>query len=752
MRQRGDSCNAFGLGSPPRTRRPSRSGPAHPPATIVPMSPRPISAAFRNVAPFVAAGAVVLLGLPPGAEAQYLSAPEVQYPFVCTTAQHGLGQPLVDNQDRQGIPVAREAADGSYPQDSRGYPTGDAEIVGWSRDCEVEVQYRYYYLTEGGQWEWVDRLADVPTSGLARTTTTEGREVPMIARMERGTINRFIYSIAMLVDRSESDPRQPDNSLWNGRLLYSLQGGVAIGRTQGSWSQSAALSDEALRLGYAVVNSTGLRTNTHYNLLRGGQTAVMIKDHFVATHGDPLYTVAVGGSGGAIQQYVYQQNHPGLFDGGVPQYAYPDMLTQTIHIGDCELLEFYFERTDAQNPRWRNIDERTRVLGLNAEQRPVLSSGDRAQFNQLYQQFAALGIPTPEGWNNDDVVPLTECRPGWFGLTPVTLNPHFTTVRDIDKLAEDISNVHWTHWDDARDVYGVDERGWARTTWDNVGVQYGLDALRDGAITPEEFLHLNAFVGGWRHPSEMVPPGCPFVTARCLDPAQFDPWSSRQMNLSPDGATPAPRTQGDVVAIRNAWENGHVFRGHLNIPIIDWRHYLEHQLDMHNTHQSFAARQRIEHRMGHHRNQLVWFTDARPGAPEANHTGDALEVLHEWITNIRSNPAGGVDGNRPASAVDRCWTTDGTLIAEGDDVWGGILDDRPAGACTRAFELHSTSRIRAGAPISGDVFKCQTMPVRTAVTRGVYGGWRPDVAEIRRLEEIFPSGVCDYGLRGVGEP
>ncbi len=38
----------------------------------------------------------------------------------------------------------------------------------------------------------------------------------------------------------------------------------------------------------------------------------MVKEHFVEDHGVPLYTVGVGGSGGAIQQYVYAQNHPGL--------------------------------------------------------------------------------------------------------------------------------------------------------------------------------------------------------------------------------------------------------------------------------------------------------------------------------------------------------------------------------------------------------------------------------------------------------
>ena len=103
-------------------------------------------------------------------------------------------------------------------------------------------------------------------------------------------------------------------------------------------------------MGYAVLYSTGTRTNTHYNLQLGGETAIMVKDHFVSKYAEPEYTVAVGGSGGAIQQYVYGQNHPGLIDAGVPQYSYPDMVTQTIHVGDCELLERWADSKAARGP------------------------------------------------------------------------------------------------------------------------------------------------------------------------------------------------------------------------------------------------------------------------------------------------------------------------------------------------------------------------------------------------------------------
>ncbi|NLG23072.1 MAG: hypothetical protein GX555_16750, partial [Actinomycetales bacterium] len=78
-------------------------------------------------------------------EGPMFSGPQ-QQPFVCTTArgtfdgQKLLGQPIVDNQDSQGIRVAMEDEDGSYPQDDRGYPTDEAEIVGWSANCAAETR------------------------------------------------------------------------------------------------------------------------------------------------------------------------------------------------------------------------------------------------------------------------------------------------------------------------------------------------------------------------------------------------------------------------------------------------------------------------------------------------------------------------------------------------------------------------------------------------------------------------------------
>ncbi|MDP2285810.1 MAG: DUF6351 family protein [Pseudohongiella sp.] len=633
-----------------------------------------------------------------------------QYPFVCSSVLEWGVQPIVDHQEAWGFPVLN----------------GSDNVIGYSKDCSIEPFVEYQYLNTEGQYIAMPEDGTRPVD-MTTTTLSDGREVDFVIRWERGTINRFLYSYAVLADAADRSqtPLDPGTVNWNGRLLYHFEGGVGVGHFQGRLNAGRARLQEALAQGYAVAYSSGNRTGEHYNLQVGGETALMVKEHFVKRFGMPLYTVAIGGSGGAIQQYVYQQNHPGLIDAGVPQYSYPDMVTQTIHVGDCELIEHYMDVTDRDNPKWQVTRNRSMLIGFNSTD---------AVPDPLAEIKRQLGYASAPGAN--------ECIPAWRGLTPLSMNPHYGQVREQNKMHPPgiMDSVQWTHYDDLKNIYGLDANGDARVPWDNVGVQYGLQALTEGAIRAEEFLDLNAKIGGWKHPSQMVQEGFPFLGEPTAD--NFDPWSRRNMNLS-EGDSPAPRTVGDEQAIRALYESGMVFDGQLNIPIVDWRHYLEEELDMHNSHQSFSARQRITNRMGNADNQLIWFTDARP-ARSYDQTMQALDVLHDWVMNIKANPEAGVAGNRPATAVDACFATDGSLIAQGSDVWSGVLDDSEPGSCTQAFPLYSTSRIVAGGPIEGSVFKCALKPLDTALSDGTYGSWVPDSQQIERLRSVFPEGVCDY--------
>lgn len=711
-----------------------------------------VAAGRRPGVSFATPATVVLTNHPK--EGPIFSGPQ-QQPFVCTTARASfageplLGQPLVDNQDGQGIRVAAEAADGSYPQDGRGYPTDAAQIVGWSANCAAQTRTGYLYGGTDGQFHWLADPGDLPPD-VATTTTLDGAQVPFVVRWERGTINRFIYSMAALAPVGDDPAAAPDASLWNRRLVFSFQGGVGIGHTQGSTSTGAMLPADLLGLGYGVMWSSGTRTSTHYNLQVGGETALMVKERAVEAYGAPDYTVAVGGSGGAIQQYVYAQNYPGIIDAAIPQYSYPDMVTQIIHVSDCELLQHYFDATDRDNPKWKDPEIRQRVLGLNATAYPKnLSTGDLAQWNGLYQLMGMLGYQVMDRDPASPAPALTECEVGWFGLTPLALNPTFTDVDDLDQLAQGTEGVQWTHWGDMVNVYGTDADGFARVPLDNVGVQYGLQALREKVITPAEFLDLNAKVGSWKRTEDLMPEGFPFVGD--FSPQSFDPWSARNMNLSPDGTTPAPRLGGDPLAVGALYETGMQFQGEVDIPVIDLRPYLEDELNMHNTQQSFVTRQRMLDADGDASNQVIWFLDARP-ALATDVTPLAFRVVDEWMANLQAHPELGVAGARPAMATDACFSTDGDLIASGEGVWAGILDDAAPGACTEQFPVYSTSRREAGAPIEGDVWMCALQPVARAVRSGTYGDWKPTRAQQQRLQEIFPTGVCDYSRPDRGRP
>lgn len=635
-----------------------------------------------------------------------------QSPFVCSVQNEGLGQALIDN-DSEGFPV--------FAEDSSGNPT--SEILGYSRDCSAETVVQYVYKSSSGGFKPYTPGGTRPAD-MAQTTTMDGLTVDYIVRWERGTINRFIYSIAMLAP-DDTGPDDLSRGGWNGKLIYYFQGGVAIGHDQGSPSGSRMLYDDGLSQGYGIIYSTGTKTGTHYNLVLGGETALMVKERFVELYDLPQYTVSVGGSGGGIQQYVYGQNHKGLIDAAIPQYSYPDMVTQAVHVGDCELLEFYMDIIDGANPRWQTWSNRTLLEGMNASD---------TVFNPYTQ---ALGN--------------TECINGWRGLSPLALNPLYGYVggQELIEPQSAVAAIEWSHFGDLVNVYGVDSDGFAKSFWDNVGVQYGLNAVASGEITPQEFLQLNGVVGGWKNEPDMVQEGSPFYPPGVIDLSNWDPWSARNQLFSVNPAAPAPRTQGNIDAMNAAYEAGLVFVGDIDIPIIDWRHYLEEQLNMHNAHQSFSARQRMLDHDGSAGNQVVWFTQPDQ---DFDQTPEALEVIDEWMSNIMANPAAGAAGNKPPRAVDRCFDAAGNEIAAGDGVWAGILDNGPAGACTSQFPVYGTPRIAAGGPIRGSLFKCALKPVAQAIADGDYGVWSPDPSEQFLLGSIFPDGVCDFSQPDAGLP
>ncbi|MBA1146706.1 hypothetical protein H0Z60_06500 [Ectothiorhodospiraceae bacterium WFHF3C12] len=667
-----------------------------------------------------------------------------QQPFGCQTYQTALGQPSIDNQDGVGYPVTDEG--GPAPGDHGAIDPAD--IDGYSADCGAPTMVQYWYRSTGGGGLQPLEDPQNPPADLA-TVDINGQTVDYIVRQELGTINRFIYSIFMIEPDPGSDPAEPDLSAWNNKLVYHFGGGVGVGHSQSNGfinsyvdqPDGRGLNVPILEAGYAVVSSTGTGTNTSYNLQLMGETATMVKHQFVTAYGEPDYTFGVGGSGGAIQQLIYEQNHPDLLDGLVPVENYGDMITQINPVGDCELLEHYFDVVDAQvngtgsvNPKWTDWENRQLIEGLNA------INGAETDWDD--------GSGSPVGSSADPGT--TECIEGWRGLSALTMNPNFVDGDTYEMMRQTqpavFANTRFSYFEDLKHIFGTDPAtGFARLTYDNVGVQYGLQALKNGDISVDEFLLLNAHVGGWKKPYQMEEEGYPYSG----DPADgLDPWSSRNATAQ-DHMTPgdvAPRTRGDIEAMRAAWEHGLVYRGGIEDPMILIDNYLEPELDMHHSREKFEIRERMLAHDGDASNLVLWTLDGDADEPLAALLLEAFGLLEQWND----------DGMKPVAAADACFEANGDEIARGPDVWDGILTETPDddGACaTPQFEIFGSPRTVAGESLRGWVFKCHTKPVQTALTDGTYDGvtFTPD--QVDRLVEIFgETGVCDYSLGDAARP
>ncbi len=658
-----------------------------------------------------------------------------QQPFACVTQLTALGQPVVDNHSGVGYPVTDASGD----------------VTGYSADCGAPTRVDYFYRAVGD-----DPTADLhpydPTDPPAdvATTNVNGRTVPFIVRYERGTINRFIYSIALLTPHPDvAHPNRPDRSGWNHDLIFYFIGGTGVGHTQAHegnalsavqrpGEQTGALA--LLSRGYAVINSTGAATSTTYNLVLTGETAHMVKQQFVQAYGHPRYTFGLGGSGGAVQQFVYAQNDPGLLDALIPIQPFPDMITQVNPVGDCELLEYYMDVVDAQvngtgttDQVWTTWASRQQVLGFHGID----------------------GFPTENAIGSSAGPGSDVCLEEWRGAVPLFFNPLWGASTEgsfqyIDPAV--LADTPIGYFDDLLPIFGtIPGTDIARGTFNNVGVQYGLRALQRGEITTKQFLDLNAHIGGWKPRQDMVEPGWPYQGSPT--PGNIDPWSSRN-GTAVDHLAPgdvAPRSTGSLAAMRAGYRSGLVFRGDIDQPIIIIEPYLEPELNEHASREPFAVRERLIAGRGNADNLAIWMIGNDSDELETSTVLHALDQETQWLNHRR----------RPASVQDACYDGAGALIAKGPGVFAGeisadgtrvLADTINGGPCTKAYPIYGDPRTEAGENVSDSVFACRLQPVRRALAIGTYGDVSFSRAQIARLQQIFPQGVCDYSRPDTALP
>ncbi|MGF1680006.1 DUF6351 family protein [Photobacterium minamisatsumaniensis] len=637
-----------------------------------------------------------------------------QYPFYCMTLDSGLEQPLVDNQLGLGVPV---------------YDEEKAEtVIGYSKDCSVKTRLSYVVVGTNNE--------------LHHKTALELQQSPprkdeLLLRVEQGTINRYIYTFLMPINLDEVGSQNSAN-VWNKRLIYRFEGGSGIGYRQGRIRLFRLINKELSQLqkGYALITSSGNRTSYGYNMLLAEDTARRVKTQFVSLFGEPLYTVGIGGSGGGLAQYLIGQNSQGILDGILPLYSYPDMVSVSTYALDCDLFNNYFSFRASNKDNWQDWHKRQAVEGLRAINGAEQKYGWLQPLNQLWH-WQRPRFPTG---NN-------ECINGYFGLSSYIHNPRQGFLKPYyhDTV---VKAVKWNYWQDMAQIYGKDQTGLGLSTWDNIGVQYGLQALINNQISFDEFIDINRKIGAWK-PLYKMKPERKLKLGAAIPPIWLSLWSNH--NITAVDNISAQRQSATISAINKAYEYGQVFIGRISLPIIDIRHYLEDDLNMHHTSASFVSRLRILNSQNHAQNHVIWISEKQHTPVE-----EAYEVMDEWLLAINTLPKHWpyqrkVLTAKPALAKDTCFDESGSIIAAGDGVFNGRWNQQVNGTCTERFPIYSNSRIQAGAPWKGSIFKCHLMTIEAAIERGIYGDLDLS-SKVSILKLTFPDGVCDYSLGDAGRP
>ena len=560
----------------------------------------------------------------------------------------------------------------------------------------------------------------VTPTDLATTTTTAGRTVPYIVRVERGTLNRGIYDIAVLFDPTRSAPWTPlaPQAQWNGKVVYSFGASTGQPRLQFRSSQNWA-DDAALSRGFIVVDNSLTDSAYNSNRVLVAETLLMMKEHITRGYGQIQYTVGNGCSGGSIQQNTIASTFPGLLDGLQPACNYPDSVTTGLEVTDCVLLVNFYAGTDwnalmAGKTRAEINAKKTAING-HLDQLGCQSWNNAFGFNNRpgnYVRTLVLDATTGAVGVIPGEAPRNNCQlPAALVYDPVS-NPTGTRCGDADLAAAVWGNT-------ANAVAGSGTR--ALQTGDNVGIQYGLKALLARVITAEEFVTLNEKIGG----------------------------TDIDSNLKP------ARTLADAAALDIAYKAGIVSSGKNlgKLPIIDSRGWDEQGI--HYIWRSYSERARIAaSNGGNNGNQVIWRygTGLLPGTPaQANAvTVASLTTMDSWLSALLvSAPKSGLNGERtqaqviaakPAAAVDLCYLTGDVNFAT------KVLDQAVCDADPRLAKKTSP-RQEAGGSILENILKCQLKPLVFAD----YTGIAFTAGQQTRLQAAFSGGVCDWSKPGVGQ-
>ena len=582
-----------------------------------------------------------------------------------------------------------------------------------------------------------------PPDDVMMTTTENGETVPFIVRREIGYMARDQYEIKTLFKPGEAwIPAQPQ-SQWNGKLLVT-HGGSCGGDHDtnsprfvdyaGTIPEQPAIDNSfvtALSQGWSVLSTAQLNLGHNCSLAYQAESLMMVKERYVEQYGELRYTIGSGCSGGSITQNMIANAYPGLYNALLTTCTYPDVMSTATQFADYHILLRYFQ-TRLTVPEEPETPEEFFEVVMNAVPDPedaVARDGTAftvAQQNAIYGHengilnatladdlffFAAVnpehdcdGVPEPVA--NDPATRYdSDTNPGGVRCDVLTFMENMIGPRD-------------RNYPDGSEAWSQNEialeRGFAGFPLGNEGVQYGLVALRNGEITPAQFVALNTNIGAVDTDIEL--------TAR-QDEA--------------DETSPRLRLRPDSPALPNAYRTG-ILNTIVNmdtVPIINMTG--PDPGIAHDSVHGYWLRYRFEREfpdISREQSNFVMWGGPTPLIGDANYLNQSLVAMAGWLDAIeqdtsRTPLAQKILASKPADLTDQCSSGSGQAPA-------------PGMCSEESMLVFGTPRTEAGDDVYGDMVQCRLRPFDESDYDPVTPLFTAE--QLQTLRKTFATGVCDF--------
>ena len=550
-----------------------------------------------------------------------------------------------------------------------------------------------------------------PPSDVATTTSDTGATVPFIVRREDGFQARDRYTILALWQPGKRWDAFTQQEQFNHKILIPHGGNCGASYTPGNppLDDYAGTIPEvpgfeqsyitALGLGFAVVSTALNNTGHNCNIATEAESLLMVKEYFVEQYGTIRYTIGTGCSGGSIAQNTIANSYPGIYQGLLTTCTYPDVISPGAQFADYHLMRRYFEDPSLWAPG---------VVWLPTQIASV--EGHLSMVNSIAaDELLFKSALNPE----NDCSGSVDTVPGDTGTRyDSETNPGGVRCSVLDIMKNSLGVRPESVWGPQEKEVG---EGFAGLPFANIGIQYGLEPLRRGEITTQQFVDLNIKLGG--------------------------------LNVDLDNI--AERTVGDIGSIGRAYRTGLVNEGENmdQVAIINFGG--PDPGIAHDYAHAFWVEDRMARAQGGSTpNRVMWF-GVTPLIGDFRWATESLTAMDRWLAGVEADRsqrslARKIADNRPDDVTDRCSNVPGVL-----ELPGGENGEKQC-VLPASLQLHlSTPREQAGDDVMNDRVACQLKPL----DRADYDFLLLPLSDAQwaSLQEVFPHGVCDYSKPGRGK-